>query len=116
MDKALYDKWKRHPIRDIIKRARQGDTIREDELEDLRLPPRVHRALKGAIAKAGDLAPLEADDLSARLVEALPDGHETRAEHEERRAMTGDADALANVQAREAATARLADRIMGDAR
>jgi len=57
---------------------------------------------------------MDADRLSAELHAALPEGHETRSQHEERRAALGDADALVNIKAREHAASRLADKILSD--
>ena len=114
MDRETYRRWHDHPLRYIVKRAAAGDLIRDDELDDLRLPPKLKRATRQAIDRAPELKPMQADQMSAELFQALPDGHETREQYEQRRAEAGDADALANIRAREEATERMADRIMRD--
>jgi len=114
MDRETYKRWHDHPLRYLLKRAAAGDRIYPDELDDLRLPSRVRSAARQAIKEAPDLKPMQVDQLSAELVEALPPEHETREQHEQRRAQQGDADALANIKAREEATSRMADRIMKD--
>ena len=114
MDRELYQRWHQHPLRYLLRRAAQGGHIYDDEIEDLRLPSKVRAATKQALAKAPKLKPLEVDHLSSELVAALPDHHETREQHEHRRAEQGDAEALANRKAQEQARAEMAERIRTD--
>lgn len=120
MKRDLYRKWKNHDVRGAIKRAAQrGTQLRDDELEDLRLSPRLRRAAKQAVSEAllednrGRRNRL-ADDMSAEIVDALPPDHEQKMEHLERRAQAGDADALASIKAKEEASSRIAERILDD--
>lgn len=113
MDRELYQRWHDHPLRHLLRRAALGDRIFDDEIDDLRLPPRVKAATKQAVGIVAAEKPkqIEVDHLSSELVAALPDGHETREQYEKRRATAGDAQALANLKAREEMTKRLVDRI-----
>ena len=112
MDRETYAKWHDHPLRFLLKRAAAGGHVYDDELDDLNLPPKVRAATRQAIAKAPHLKPMQVDQLSAEIFQALPDHHETREQHERRRAEQGDADALANRRAQEEARAEMADRIL----
>ena len=114
VDRETYARWHDHPLRSLLRRAAAGDRIYDDEIDDLRLPPRVKSAAKQAMAKVAAEQPkqMHVDHLSGELVAALPDGHETRQQYEERRANAGDAEALANVKAREEATNRMVDKIL----
>lgn len=114
MDRDLYKIWHDHPLRWVLRRAVAGDHVHDDQLQDLRLPPKLEAATRQAIDEVKGLKQIDADRLSAELVAALPEHHETRTQHEERRAIDGDADALANIKAREEATGRMADAILRD--
>ncbi len=115
MDRDTYKAWHDHPLRQVLRRAAAGDIVHDDELDDLRLPPKVKRATRQAVDAVKGQKQIDADRLSAELFQALPDDHETREQHEQRRAAAGDADAMANIRAREEAHERMADRILGGA-
>lgn len=114
MDRNTYKRFRDHEIRDLLRRARAGDHVYDDEIAVLNLPPRVKAATKEALDRATDLSPLESDRLAAELFQALPDHHETERERQQRRADHGDPDAIAAVKAQREATSMMADRILGD--
>ncbi|GAA1229606.1 hypothetical protein GCM10009676_10270 [Prauserella halophila] len=122
MDRELYKRWHNHPVRSLLNRAEQGDHIHADELDDLRLPDKQHRAAESAITRLrngkapgwdtqGAVVPA-ADQYSAEIVDALGPDHETREQYEQRRALAGDATAAANIRARKEASDGLADDIL----
>jgi hypothetical protein len=123
VDSQLYERWRGHPVREILRRAAEGDHIYPDQIADLELSKSQERALQEAIErvtpKGAEKAPAmgvgSADHLSSEIVAALDPHHETRQERMERRAHEGDPDALAAVKAREEANERLAERIYNDA-
>lgn len=118
MDRDTYERWSEHELRKLFRRAAAGEHVFPDELDDLNLPDRIRRATLEAIEQVRTTeryAGVEADRLSAELVEALPPHHETRAENERRRAAAGDAEAMANRQAAHDAAEDLADRIYRNA-
>jgi len=119
-------RWKNHPIRTLLSRAAAGQHIYEDQIADLRLPDKIEKAFRQAArdlrqrVEAGEnvtgWTAIGVDYYARELVAALPAEHETRQQYEERRAMEGDAQALANVQARKAAIDLLADKVMNYAK
>lgn len=119
-------RWRNHPVRDLLGRAAAGQHIYDDQISDLRLPDKVDKAFRQAAAdlrrrvEAGENVSgwtgTGVDYYARELVSALPAEHETRLQHEERRAQEGDATALANVKARQDATERLADQVTNIAR
>ncbi|GLZ08966.1 hypothetical protein Acsp03_64320 [Actinomadura sp. NBRC 104412] len=119
-------RWKNHPIRDLLSRAAAGQHIYDDQIADLRLPDKIEKGFRQAAAHLAERAAAGenvtgwtgtgVDYYARELVTALPPEHETRLQHEERRAQEGDAQALANVKARQDAAERLADQVMNRAR
>lgn len=120
MDRDLYKRWRNHPLRGILKHAEAGGHVYADQLDDLNLPDKQRKATEQAITQAHEAGEARdkrfgitgaADALGPAIVDSLPAHHETREAHEKRRAAEGDAQALANIQAREDATDRLVDEI-----
>lgn len=121
MDRDTYKRWRNHPLRSILKRAEQGQHVYADQLDDLNLPAKQRKATEQAIARAheaheagtknqyGVTGP--ADALGPAVLDSLPSHHETREQHEARRAREGDAAAQANIKAREQASDELVDEI-----
>jgi len=114
MDRETYAKWHNHPLRTLLHCAAGGDHLFPDEIDDMNLPPRLRAGFLEAakqVAAADRQAGALADTLSIELFEALPLHHETKAQHETRRAAAGDAVAMANRNAARQATEDLADEI-----
>lgn len=107
MERDLYKRWRDHPLRTLLGEAQAGNPVYSDQLDDLRLPPKVRKAAETAIERCKEAGPSEqglhktSDTLSAELVDSLGPDHETRDQHQRRRADAGDADAIRAVQARE---------------
>lgn len=117
MRRELYKRWRNHPLRGILRRAQQGEHIYPDELDDLNLPDKVRKAAEQAIERcreegaASDGLGGRADRLSPALVDALPEHHETREQHQQRRADLGDHEAHQAVRGREQAIEAMANDI-----
>lgn len=119
MRRELYKRWRNHPLRHLLREVENdpGRHVYPDELDDLNLPPKVRKAAEAAIARcrkpgsASSAMGGQADNLSAALVDALGPHHETRDQHQRRRADAGDVDAMQAVDARKEAIERQAEEI-----
>ena len=122
-DREVLKKWQEHPLREILRRASQGDRIYPDTLDRLGLPPVVRKAAEQAIGRVkpgpdgkrvARYGPLSPDAMSMQLVEGLyrvDAAYETPSQRRERQAAEGDPTALAELQAAEQGTKRIVDRI-----
>lgn len=118
MDSELFQKYRRSPIRDLLRQvaANPKMPVHADRLDDLGLPKRLRKALEESIdgirnEQKFNVRQRNADKAAAIIVESAGLEHETTSERNHRRASEGDLEAMKAVEGEKQFYEGIADRI-----